>query len=179
MSSLPFSRPHCPFLNCMARTPRQRTMSGKEDGDKPRGSNTVTLPWVLDVTLHAPAPSTSIAPHLGIPGSSRGAQGCQASAPGGRGITAGGDEREAGAQPQGLKKVVPKMSGKGCLSLRGDSGQRQLPACHIPHPAVRAMSVQQEALPPRESIAQPRAGYPRHGVSGTHLGLALFTEPTQ
>lgn len=59
---------------------------------------------------------------------------------------AGGDGRLAGAQPQGLKKVVPKMRGEGRLSLRGDSRRRQLPTSLIPH--LAAVSLQQEALPP-------------------------------
>lgn len=167
---------HCMALHARAWSPRQSTMSGKEDGDNPRGCNPgEVLPsippgntpcshgfWML---LAPPSTSTSCAPTRTSRGSSRDALGCQSSAPGGKGIRAGGDGRQAGAQPQGLKKAVPKMSGKGCLSLRGDSRQRRLPlhpASHIPRPAP--------CLSSRRLSRLANPGCPR---------LALLIEPNQ
>lgn len=126
---------------------------------------TLSAPTGFGCYLHAPAPGTSSAPTRTSRGSSRDALGCQSSAPGGKGIRAGGDGRQAGAQPQGLKKAVPKMSGKGCLSLRGDSRQRRLPlhpASHIPRPAP--------CLSSRRLSRLANPGCPR---------LALLIEPNQ
>lgn len=72
LSSLPFSRPHCPFLNCMAggsrhqegRGRRQAPWQGRSQGiTQRRDGKHSRLPGVLDVTsthppgVHAPHPS--------------------------------------------------------------------------------------------------------------------------
>lgn len=170
-------------LQAWAWSPRQSTMSGKEDGDKPSGCNTAeilpsTTPantprshgiWML---LQCPSPEHQHCPHPDIPGLLQRCPGRQPSAPGGKGIRAGGDGRQAGAQPQGLKKVVPKMSGEGCLSLRGHSRERQLPlhpTSHIPRPAPCLSSRRLSRLAnPWRSLGRAARAW-----------LYLFLEPNQ